>query len=443
MATVERIPKPSLPDVANGDIVYADEYNRDNEVIRAGVNANYADMQKMVSGETDVVVSPFGDTKFIRTNVDNLLEVSKDGKEYKAIASSGHIIVDNYGTDLPQRGRIQFKNVSIKDTTTSTVIEGIQGVPGVPGIQGEQGIQGIQGIQGERGIQGLQGIQGVQGDKGDAGSNGRDGNSFIVRGRFNTYNELVTVYPFGEVGWAYAVGTADNNVVYNWDVEVRQWLSLGKLQGPAGGQGTQGIQGIQGEQGIQGVPGIQGIQGIVGPQGEQGNRGEKGEQGVGVVQGGLSRQVLRKISDDNYDTGWGFINFTEINNLPTTIAMSGITDVYSKTEVDDIDAKLTKDMNTLVVLSSAVWTQLTTSTASAEELENDPELTNSWYTDVLFNCTENDYIELQPNVPTGELGLAFYNRSMVNAIRLYAGVNLTGNELKFMVVSKRKRNEVV
>lgn len=122
--------------------------------------------------------------------------------------------------------------------------------------------------------------------------------------------------------------------------------------------------------------------------------------------------------------------------------MSLIQSALDETLAGDILSKLTKDMNTLVVPSSAVWTQLTTSTASAEELETDPELTNSWYTDVLFNCTENDFIDLLPNVPTGELGLAFYNRSMVNAVRLYAGANLTGNELKFMVVSKRKRNGV-
>lgn len=120
-----------------------------------------------------------------------------------------------------------------------------------------------------------------------------------------------------------------------------------------------------------------------------------------------------------------------------------IQSAIDETLAGEILSKLTKDMNTLVVPKNAVWMQLTSSTASAEELENDPTLINPWYTDVLLNCTINDFIELQPNVPTGELGLAFYNRSKANAVRLYAGENLIGNELKFMVVSKRKRNEVV
>lgn len=133
--------------------------------------------------------------------------------------------------------------------------------------------------------------------------------------------------------------------------------------------------------------------------------------------------------------------FTQLQSQITE-NMSLIQSALDETLAGDILSKLTKDMNTLVVPSNAVWTQLTTSTASTEELENDPSLTNSWYTDALFACDASDYIELQSNVPTGELGLAFYNRSLANAVRLYAGANLTGNELKFMIVSKRKRNGV-
>lgn len=160
-----------------------------------------------------------------------------------------------------------------------------------------------------------------------------------------------------------------------------------------------------------------------------------------------------RITDTRLDTtACGLVSFrgSKVDTTSIFLQFQSALDAYmdivqqalDETLAGNILSKLTKDMNTLVVPSTAVWTQLTPSTASAEELENDPALTNSWYTDVLFACDSNDYIELQPNVPTGELGLAFYNRSLANAVRLYAGANLTGNELKFMVVSKRKRNGV-
>lgn len=122
--------------------------------------------------------------------------------------------------------------------------------------------------------------------------------------------------------------------------------------------------------------------------------------------------------------------------------MELIQGALDETLAGDIISKLTKDLSKLIVPTTAVWTQLTAETAMPEELENDPDLTNSWITDIAFNCSANDYLELQPNVPTGELGLANYCKSSNGQVRIYASDNSTGKELKFMICRKTKRNEV-
>lgn len=242
--------------------------------------------------------------KGIRVNDDGSIEYTRDGVQWQTSSSSGHLIMNEYGDLFQQRSRLQFLDATVEDDGVKTIIRGIKGETGATGPQGPQGVQGETGPQGAIGPQGIQGVQGPKGDQGEPGTNGRDGNSFVVRGRFNTYDELVTVYPSGELGWAYAVGTADNNVVYNWDVEIRQWVSLGKLQGPAGPQGEQGVQGPKGEQGVQGPQGIQGVQGPIGPTGEKGEPGDKGATGPGVPTGGSIGQKLVKKSDTSYDTEW-------------------------------------------------------------------------------------------------------------------------------------------
>ena len=242
--------------------------------------------------------------KEIRVNNDGSIEYTKDGDSWQTSSSSGHLIMNAYGDTFQQRSRLQFVDAIVENDDDKTIVYGIKGDTGPVGPQGPQGIQGPVGPQGATGPTGPQGIQGPTGLQGEPGANGKDGNSFVVRGRFNTYNELVTVYPSGELGWAYAVGSSDNNVIYNWDVEIGQWVSLGKLQGPTGPQGPQGESGPQGEQGVQGPQGIQGIQGPIGPQGETGPQGATGPTGPGVPTGGLTGQKLVKNSDTHYDAKW-------------------------------------------------------------------------------------------------------------------------------------------
>lgn len=108
------------------------------------------------------------------------------------------------------------------------------------------------------------------------------------------------------------------------------------IKGPQGEQGTKGDKGDkgdpgpQGERGIQGPVGADGANGVVftpkidsdgnlswtndggltNPEpvnitGPQGTQGEKGETGIGIPPYGGVGQVLGKLSDADYDVGWG------------------------------------------------------------------------------------------------------------------------------------------
>lgn len=189
--------------------------------------------------------------KYLRISDDKAIEYSVDGKEWFATASSGHLIVNDSGSVLPQRTKLRFFNTEVTDDGDTTNIYGIQGpkgeqgLQGIQGPQGEQGPQGIAGTPGEQGPQGLQGIQGIQGEMGPQGPTGLQG----PRGLQGVKGEQGIQGIQGETG----------------------------LQGPRGETGSQGPRGEQGPQGIKGDTGSQGPQG---PQGIQGPKGEKGNDGV-------------------------------------------------------------------------------------------------------------------------------------------------------------------
>ncbi len=80
------------------------------------------------------------------------------------------------------------------------------------------------------------------------------------------------------------------------------------IQGFTGSTGTQGIRGYTGSTGTQGVIGWTGSTGTQGVRGFTGSTGTQGLQGIGVPSGGTTNQVLIKISDTSYDTGWSTLN---------------------------------------------------------------------------------------------------------------------------------------
>ena len=217
------------------------------------------------------------DIKYIRLNADEHIEISSDGATWTEVASSGHLIYDAAGQQMPQRSRLKFGGASVvTDDGTYTIVSGVKGDKGDTGAKGDKGDKGDTGDQGPRGaawypavdglgnltfvlsetatpppaynIRGPQGPQGVQGLQGAVGATGPQGIQG-PRGLQGAKGEK------GATGATGATGPA----------------------GPAGAQGAQGIQGKQGETGPQGATGATGPAGPTGPQGQKGDPGEDGK----------------------------------------------------------------------------------------------------------------------------------------------------------------------
>lgn len=174
--------------------------------------------------------------------------------------------------------------------------QGIQGETGAAGPKGDKGDTGDTGPQGQKGDTGATGLQGPQGETGNGISNisrtsgdgsagtadtytvtmtdgssytftvynGADGTSFVVKGRYETLAALQAAHPTGSAGDAWAVGTAESNRIYLWDVDAAAWKDIGSLQGPAGPQGEPGPQGQKGDTGATGPQGLPGTDGANG-----------------------------------------------------------------------------------------------------------------------------------------------------------------------------------
>ena len=197
--------------------------------------------------------------KYIRLNSDKVLEVSADGKTWQA--SSGHLILDASGNQLPQRSRMQFDNCDVTDSGNVTVVHGVKGDKGDKGDQGNTGAQGVQGVKGDRGqvfvpsinddgqiswtiqeptttvpasrnIRGPQGIQGVQGIQGPEGSQGPRGYPANVNGKTPDDSGAITLTA-ADVGAApagYGLGTrfaAANTIADANAATVIGWYRVG------------------------------------------------------------------------------------------------------------------------------------------------------------------------------------------------------------------------
>ena len=129
----------------------------------------------------------------------------------------------------------------------------------------------------------LETLIGPPGPPGPQGPKGDSGDSYTVKGLYSTLSALQAAHPTGSAGDAWFVGTSENNVVYQWDVDQSAWVNVGVLKGPKGDKGNTGPQGPKGPKGDKGEPGPQGPQGSKGepgPQGTQGPKGDTGEDGV-------------------------------------------------------------------------------------------------------------------------------------------------------------------
>ena len=212
--------------------------------------------------ETTVQLPTGAGMKYIRLNSDKVLETSEDGEVWQATGSSGHLILDKDGNELPQRSRMRFMNGTVTDENGVTVITGVKG------------------------------DKGDQGEKGDTGDTGAQG-------------------PIGKTGPA-IVPSVDVNGVMSFTIQdtaiAPQSVSVRGPQGPQGVQGEQGAQGARGPQGIQGIQGVQGpkgdqgIQGVAGPAGPQGPAGAQGPTGAQGPAGAPGKDGTSLYIEDTYST---------------------------------------------------------------------------------------------------------------------------------------------
>ena len=96
------------------------------------------------------------------------------------------------------------------------------------------------------------GPAGPEGKTGPAGPKGENGDSYTVKGLYATLSALQAAHPTGSAGDAWFVGTAEDNVVYQWDVDQAKWVNVGALKGPQGETGPQGPKGDTGAAGADG-----------------------------------------------------------------------------------------------------------------------------------------------------------------------------------------------
>lgn len=66
------------------------------------------------------------------------------------------------------------------------------------------------------------------------GQDGADGTSFVIRGLYETLALLEAAHPSGQAGDAYAIGTAQSNTTYLWDVDAGAWVDVGGIKGDKG-----------------------------------------------------------------------------------------------------------------------------------------------------------------------------------------------------------------
>ena len=141
-------------------------------------------------------------------------------------------------------GEISWTNNGELDNPVTVNIKGPKGDAGEAGPQGPQGPQGEKGETGSQGPKGDTGDTGPQGPQGPQGPAGQDGASYTVKGLYATLSALQAAHPTGSAGDAWFVGTADSNVVYQWDVDKASWVNVGALKGPQGDKGDNGDPGI-------------------------------------------------------------------------------------------------------------------------------------------------------------------------------------------------------
>jgi len=202
------------------------------------------------------------------------------------------------GTSWIQLGRFTGYTGSAGEPGPAGGFTGSQGVVGSLGFTGSIGFTGSQGATGPSGGQGLRGFTGSQGDIGFSGSAGTgldnwtvvtenylatDGNRIIADTSLGTF---VIVLPISPPVGTYVVLTDGNDWGLNPIVVSSNGASIEGFTEDL----TIDIAGIS----IEFI--WDGTQWQI--------TATIGSAGIGVPEGGITGQVLAKISDDDYDTAW-------------------------------------------------------------------------------------------------------------------------------------------
>jgi hypothetical protein len=73
------------------------------------------------------------------------------------------------------------------------------------------------------------------------GKDGQDGKSVVIKGHYNTLEELKKDHPIGTDGDAWTVGSLTESYIYVWSSSKKNWENIGKLQGEDGKDGEDGF----------------------------------------------------------------------------------------------------------------------------------------------------------------------------------------------------------
>ena len=117
---------------------------------------------------------------------------------------------------------------------------GDKGETGKTGSKGDKGETGATGEKGDTGPKGDTGDTGATGDTGPAGptgATGASGTSVTIKGSYNTYQELITAHPTGNLGDSYIV----DGSLYVWNGNA--WDNIGNIKGDTGPTGPKGDTG--------------------------------------------------------------------------------------------------------------------------------------------------------------------------------------------------------
>lgn len=140
------------PDLIKGKFnELVDDLSDDDGASNIGVSARFSGDGTDVSAQLKKAVVSKEGVLFIRINEDKVLETSTDGVEWEATGSSGHLIIDDGGSVMPQRGRLRFENTVVSDNGSETVVYGLKGEKGETGSKGATGAKGEKGEKGEKG----------------------------------------------------------------------------------------------------------------------------------------------------------------------------------------------------------------------------------------------------------------------------------------------------